>query len=191
MIVYTAVPTKGLPKDVAADYYKLLTYATTDGQLPGFGNGQLPPGYLPLTKANGLGQLASYTTRAAAAVKAQKGALPSLVGSGPGENKGGPGPSPGQGTGTGPGNGTGTGTGAGSGDGTGTVPPAGSSRTGNPGKGSNPTVAGNEPATSPGITTVASSTVAGTALPALLGLAVLSGLLAPIIVRLRSWRRSS
>ncbi|HEX3908793.1 MAG TPA: hypothetical protein VHW92_12795 [Mycobacteriales bacterium] len=184
MIVYTAVPTKGLPKGVAADYAKLLRYAATDGQVRGFGNGQLPPGYLPMTKAAGLGQLASYTTRAAAAVQAQHGALPSLVGS----NSGGQ-------TGTGPGTGSGTGSSAGGGDGTGgggdtATPPAGSDKTGKPGKGTTPQVAGSSPATSPGTTAAASSSVAGTALPALLGLALLSGLLAPLIVRLRYWRRA-
>jgi hypothetical protein len=40
-------------------------------------------GYLPLTKANGLGDLAGYTLAAAKAVAAQKGALPSLTGNPP------------------------------------------------------------------------------------------------------------
>ena len=50
------------------------------GQRPGLDVGELPPGYLPMTAANGLGQLASYTTAAADAVAAQNGRLPALTG---------------------------------------------------------------------------------------------------------------
>ncbi len=56
-----------------------LEFAATDGQTPGSGVGQLPPGYLPLTAANGLGSLASYTEAAAQDVAAQNGQLPSVV----------------------------------------------------------------------------------------------------------------
>ena len=41
--------------------------------------GQLPPGYLPLTTANGLGGLAAYTLAAAADVAAQNGQVPPLT----------------------------------------------------------------------------------------------------------------
>jgi len=41
--------------------------------------GQLPPGYLPLTSADGLGGLADYTVAAAADVAAQNGQVPSLT----------------------------------------------------------------------------------------------------------------
>ncbi len=186
MVVYTAVPTKGLPHGLAVDYAKLLQYAATDGQHTGYGNGQLPPGYLPLTQAEGLAQLADYTTRAAAAVKAQNGALPALVG------KPGAGTNGGDGGGSGTGSGTGTGTGSGGDDNEpGVTPPTtGSSKDKAAGTGTTPTVAGTPSATSPGITAAASSTVAGTALPALLVLAILSGLIAPIIVRFRGRRGS-
>jgi hypothetical protein len=187
MIVYTAVPSKGLPKTAATDYAKLLTFASAAGQHPGFGNGQLPPGYLPLTAANGLGGLADYTARAAVAVRNQAGALPSLIDHHTGGNPGGNGNGTGGGTGTGGTTGSGTGDGPG---GLGTPPSTRTSTTGPAGAGSTPTVAGNAPATSPGLTAAASSTVAGTALPALLGLAVLSGLVAPIVQRLRGRRRS-
>ena len=50
----------------------------TTGQTPGYGVGQLPPGYLPLTQADGLGVLASYTTAAAADVAAQNGQIPPM-----------------------------------------------------------------------------------------------------------------
>ena len=61
MVVYAAVPTSGLSPTDAADYASLLEFAVSTGQTPGSGVGQLPPGYLPLTQADGLGALA--TTR--------------------------------------------------------------------------------------------------------------------------------
>ena len=79
MVVYAAVPTKGLPSADAQEYADFLEFAATDGQTPGSGVGQLPPGYLPLTAANGLGSLASYTEAAAQDVAAQNGQLPSVV----------------------------------------------------------------------------------------------------------------
>ena len=83
MVVYAAVPTRGLSAEDATDLSELLTFAAGVGQTPGSGVGQLPPGFLPMTNANGLGGLAAYTTSAAAAVAAQKGALPSLTASVP------------------------------------------------------------------------------------------------------------
>jgi hypothetical protein len=80
MVVYAAVPTTGLPAIDAKDYASLLDFAATSGQTPGLNVGDLPPGYLPLTKANGLASLADYTVAASKAVAAQKGALPSLTG---------------------------------------------------------------------------------------------------------------
>jgi ABC-type phosphate transport system substrate-binding protein len=80
MVVYAAIPTQGLPATDAQDYADLLTFAAGAGQRPGLGVGRLPPGYLPLTTSNGLGQLAGYTAAAAEAVAAQKGGLPSLTG---------------------------------------------------------------------------------------------------------------
>ena len=56
MVVYAAVPTSGLPSGTdAKDYASFLRFVAGPGQHPGRGVGQLPPGYLPLTKANGLG----------------------------------------------------------------------------------------------------------------------------------------
>jgi hypothetical protein len=188
MIIYTTVPTKGVPKSQAADYAKLLDYAAKQGQVRGFGNGQLPPGYLPMTKANGLGELASYTTRAAAAIKAQAGAVPPLVApadtgqSGGNDNNGD--------TTTDQGGTTDT---TGGGSSSTSIPPA--SPAPNPSssdspKSKGPTVAKTVTlATSPGVTTVASSTTAGLALPALLVVAILSGLLAPLATRWWGRRR--
>ena len=56
-----------------------MKFAATSGQTQGFGVGQLPPGYLPLTAADGLGGLASYTQSAATDVAAQNGQVPSLT----------------------------------------------------------------------------------------------------------------
>ncbi len=79
MVVYAAVPTSGLPAGDAADYAALLTFAAGPGQTPGEGVGQIPPGYLPITAANGLGGLAAYTLAAAADVAAQNGQVPPLT----------------------------------------------------------------------------------------------------------------
>jgi hypothetical protein len=79
MVVNADVPASGLTADEAKDYSELLTFAAGDGQVQGTGNGQLPPGYLPMTAANKLGDLAGYTKRAAAAVLAQKGEVPPIV----------------------------------------------------------------------------------------------------------------
>lgn len=188
MIIYTAVPTKGLPKAEAADYAKLLDYAAKQGQVRGFGNGQLPPGYLPMTKANGLGELASYTTRAAAAIKAQAGTLPPLVA---------PATTPGGGKGNQAGSSTDQGgPDTGSGNTADTNIPSASpaptaSSTTSPPKSKGPTVAKTVTlATSPGVTAAASSTEAGLALPALLAVAILAGLLAPLVTRPWGRRRT-
>ena len=79
MVVYAAVPTSGLPAAAAADLADLLTFAAGAGQTPGEGVGQLPPGYLPITVANGLGGLAAYTLAAATDVAAQNGQVPPLT----------------------------------------------------------------------------------------------------------------
>lgn len=77
--VYTDVPTVGLSRSTASRLAQFLRYNVTEGQVRGLANGDLPPGYLPLTKANGLAALAGYTRRAADAVEAQQGETPPLV----------------------------------------------------------------------------------------------------------------
>jgi hypothetical protein len=84
MLVYADVPTSGLPKlngqEVdAADYANFVDFAATAGQYPGGAVGQLASGYLPMTAANHLSAEASYAVRAASAIAAQKGAIPSLT----------------------------------------------------------------------------------------------------------------
>jgi hypothetical protein len=76
MVVYAAVPTSGLDVADATDYATLVRFAATAGQTPGSGVGQLPPGYLPLTAANGLGELRNYALYAANAIAAQRGHVP-------------------------------------------------------------------------------------------------------------------
>ena len=88
LVVYAAIPTSGLPAAAATDYADLLTFAAGPGQTPGEGVGQLPPGYLPLTAANGLGGLAAYTVAAAADVAAQNGQVPPLTSSSGGSGGG-------------------------------------------------------------------------------------------------------
>jgi hypothetical protein len=79
MVVYAAVPTQGLTASDATDMGEVLQFAATTGQQQGTGVGQLPPGYLPLTQADGLGALAAYTKAAVADVTAQNGQIPPLV----------------------------------------------------------------------------------------------------------------
>ena len=79
MVVYAAAPTKGLSPEAAAQVGKWITFASTDGQTQGFGVGQLPPGYLPMTSANGLGNLQSAAAAAVAHIVAQDGYDPSAV----------------------------------------------------------------------------------------------------------------
>jgi hypothetical protein len=185
MIIYTAVPTKSLPRGVAADYAKLLNYAAKPGQVRGNDNGQLPAGFLPMTKANGLGKLVNYTKRAAAAVKAQAGALPPLIATtGTGKKKGNSSPGPTSTGNPGPAN-TGH-----NHSGPGPLPTASTATSPIPTDTQSPTVASPAPAASLGKTAAASSTIAGIALPVLLGLAILSGLLAPLVSRLWGRRRS-
>ena len=79
MLMSADVPTQGLPAADAREYATLLSFAAGPGQTPGYANGQLPPGFLPLTAADGLGPEAAYTLVAAAAVAAQKGGVPPLI----------------------------------------------------------------------------------------------------------------
>jgi hypothetical protein len=109
MPVYADVPTIGLPRATAAHIARFLHYAAARGQQPGTANGQLPPGYLPLTAANGMATFADFTGRAAAVVAAQRGAEPPLhapappahtgTGGSAGPPAGGPGGAPGSASG--------------------------------------------------------------------------------------------
>lgn len=76
--VYTTVPTEGLEKDDSAKLATFLCYSLDRGQTRGLANGQLPPGYLPITTANGLHEQREYLVSAIAAVRAQAGDVPKL-----------------------------------------------------------------------------------------------------------------
>ncbi|TCO58438.1 hypothetical protein [Actinocrispum wychmicini] len=70
-IVYAAVPTIGLSPATAGDYAKFLDYAAGPGQVQGTELGQLPDGYVPLSDP-----LREQTSNAARAVRDQKGEIP-------------------------------------------------------------------------------------------------------------------
>jgi hypothetical protein len=92
LLMSADVPTAGLPAADAARYATFLDWVVTTGQTPGTANGNLAPGFLPLTAANGLGSEARYTVAAASAVATQDGKVPPLI----------PSPQPSQTTTTGP-----------------------------------------------------------------------------------------
>jgi hypothetical protein len=79
MLFSADVPTKGLPEADADDYGKYLSFAATTGQVQGFGVGQLPAGYVPMTAQKALLGEVDYTKAAAADVEAQNGKVPPLV----------------------------------------------------------------------------------------------------------------
>jgi hypothetical protein len=80
MLISTAVPTSGLRKPLARDYGTFLDFAAGAGQKPGHGVGQLPPGYLPMTAANGAAKMLAYTNAAARDVSAQNSKVPTPTG---------------------------------------------------------------------------------------------------------------
>jgi hypothetical protein len=82
MLVSMSVPTFGVPTADATGYSQLMTFAAGNGQIAGTGFGQLPAGYLPMTAANGLGQLVNYANRAATAVADQTCEVPDITDSG-------------------------------------------------------------------------------------------------------------
>jgi len=81
LLISTDVPTRGLPRPDAAHLATYLRYVVGPGQKPGLGNGELPPGFLPLTVPEAK-SLTAYAARAADAVAAQQGFVPGVDGSG-------------------------------------------------------------------------------------------------------------
>lgn len=102
MIVYTAARTANLPEEDAAKVAEFLRISTGEGQKSGYGNGELPLGYLPITKSGVTAPLWKQAQSVATAIEEQKGT------SGTGTDEG-----------DGTGDGTGAGDGAGGGDGLG------------------------------------------------------------------------
>ena len=74
MVVYTAARLSGMQKSEASKVAQFIRLATTEGQVPGAGNGRLPEGYLPITKEGPTAPLLAAAQRTAAAVAAQQGA---------------------------------------------------------------------------------------------------------------------
>jgi hypothetical protein len=79
VIVYLAVPASGLDPTLAAELGRFMSFAGNAGQQPGNAEGQLPPGYLPMTAADGLGDLAAYAQLAAVAVANQTATVSSAT----------------------------------------------------------------------------------------------------------------
>ena len=187
MIVYTAARTANLPQDDADKVEQFIEVATTEGQEQGYGNGELPPGFVPLLKTGATAPLWKQAQAVATAIGAQKGAT----------ETGGQGEGAGDGTGDGTGTGTGGGLGPGSVtsiDGTDEDPVAPDDAAAGPAQGdSNKTDRdkGKEPAQEvvamPPTTEVASP-VAERILPLLLLVTLISALAANLI-RLRHLRR--
>jgi hypothetical protein len=72
MIVYTAARLTGVPKRDAAKVAQFIDISSTEGQVRGRGNGQLPEGYLPILKSGPTKPLYAAARLVAAAVRAQK-----------------------------------------------------------------------------------------------------------------------
>jgi hypothetical protein len=106
MIVYTAARTANLPQADADKVAQFIKVSTTEGQKEGYGNGELPPGYLPLRKTGVTAPLWKQAQTVATEIGEQKGVVDGGEGDGSGEGDG-------DGAGTGGGDG---GTSSGGGD---------------------------------------------------------------------------
>jgi hypothetical protein len=76
MIVYTTAKVRGLEKSDAKKVAEFIRIATTEGQIPGSGNGQLPDGYLPIRKTGATAALYASAQRVSKLVAAQKEPAP-------------------------------------------------------------------------------------------------------------------
>lgn len=74
MIVYTAARTSGMEKDEAAKVAQFIEVATTEGQRTGYGNGELPDGYLPIRRTGPTAPLFAQARAVAEVIAAQSGA---------------------------------------------------------------------------------------------------------------------
>lgn len=71
MVVYTAAKTGNLDQESAEKVAQFIRISTTEGQRPGSGNGQLPAGFLPITRTGVTAPLFASAQQVAAAVQAQ------------------------------------------------------------------------------------------------------------------------
>jgi hypothetical protein len=74
MIVYTAARTANLPQEDAEKVQQFIEVATREGQRQGYGNGELPPGFLPLKRSGVTAPLWKQAQAVATAIGEQKGA---------------------------------------------------------------------------------------------------------------------
>lgn len=187
MIVYTAAKTEGLDKADAAKVAAFIDIATTEGQRPGYGNGELPPGFLALSKTGATAALFKQAHSVAESIADQSGQVDD--GSSPGDGGGG-----GGGPGVGAVTGGETQTTPGPGSVTNVEPPAPESVPTPSTKGSGESAKGKPTGTpKPKAVTMpdtapVSSALAGQLIPVLLGIAVL-GALAASLLRLGLTRR--
>lgn len=72
MVVYTAARTRNLDRTEAGKVADFIRISTTEGQVPGAGNGQLPEGFLPIRKSGVTAKLFAAAQSAAAVIEAQK-----------------------------------------------------------------------------------------------------------------------
>lgn len=73
MVVYTAARVSGMAAADAKHVAQFIRISTSEGQQPGSGNGQLPDGYVPITKTGATAELHAAAQRTAKLVAAQKG----------------------------------------------------------------------------------------------------------------------
>lgn len=193
MVVYTAARTSGLGTADATKVAQFIEVATSEGQRPGSGNGELPAGYLPLTGSGTTRRLLTAAVAAAVAIRAQA-PVPAITTSTPtapsttSTRTGTDGPS---GGGTGPG-GPGGGATLPSGPPGGGLPGSAGLPTGTP-TGGGPVAGPAFPvataAADPGRTGLVSSPLAGAFLPLLLLLVPASAVVASVAMLLRRPRR--
>ena len=84
MVVYTAARLRGLDEATASTVAQFVRISTTEGQVRGSGNGQLPDGFLPIKKNGPTGKLFDSAQLVADAIEAQK-AAPVKPGDGDGD----------------------------------------------------------------------------------------------------------
>jgi hypothetical protein len=181
MIVYAAARTHGMEKADADKVSSFVELATTEGQKFGYGNGELPEGYLPLKKTGATAPLFKQAQSVAKSIAEQSGEVDDGTGDG---------------SRTGDGTGTGEKTETPTGPGSVTnveppepevVPTVAPEGTGKDPKGKPARTPKPKPVTMPDTEPV-SSALAGQLIPVLLGIAVL-GALATSLLRLGLSRR--
>ena len=176
MVVYTAARTSGLEEEQAAQVADFIEVATTEGQRPGRGNGQLPGGYLPLTRSGPTAPMVAQARKVAEAVRTQADTPEEATGE-DGEDAGD----------TGSGTGTGGATEPSLPGGVPDEPPAATDAKPGAGPAEDAEPDEAEPVAMPA-TQLVSSEVSGGVVPLLIGVVVVAGVLTALL-RLRAGRR--